>query len=225
MENARKPGDFARGLPGCLLIFAAVTAAVSLIRNFDLPMASVIVPALWGAAALLPGWGGQFPPPVLGVTRSHLAKGLRFFLISSAVVFPLYGLLFYLSVRLGFPAPPNPVPPGVTILHWTIYNFAIVAFTEELFFRGYLQGRLEEYAEGTFSGKGVILWFPVLGSALLFALAHAAADLDPARMSVFFPGLLFGWLRARTGAVLAPILSHGSANALYMLLIRWVLRH
>jgi hypothetical protein len=36
-----------------------------------------------------------------------------------------------------------------------------------------------------------------------------------ARFVVFFPCLTFGWLRARTGFLVAPILSHGSANVFF----------
>ncbi|MDT8366604.1 MAG: CPBP family glutamic-type intramembrane protease [bacterium] len=73
-----------------------------------------------------------------------------------------------------------------------------------------------------YSGVRTAFWLPIVVTVLLFSLAHVAVDLDPARLAVFFPGLLFGWLRAKTGTLLAPILSHGSANLLSMLLINTV---
>jgi membrane protease YdiL (CAAX protease family) len=39
-----------------------------------------------------------------------------------------------------------------------------------------------------------------------------------ARLAVFFPALLFGWLRARTGGIGASVLFHASCN-LYALLL------
>jgi membrane protease YdiL (CAAX protease family) len=134
----------------------------------------------------------------------------------------MYCVLFYLSLRMGLPAPADPVSPGITVLRWTVYNFTIVAFVEELFFRGYLQERLKEQARSYFSGPRSQFWSPVVVTAALFALAHAVVDMDPARLAVFFPGFLFGWLRAKTGGILAPVLSHGTANMLSMLLIRSV---
>ena len=37
-------------------------------------------------------------------------------------------------------------------------------------------------------------------------------DLNPARLGVFFPALAFGWLRARRGTIVAPVLAHGMSN-------------
>lgn len=209
-------------LGSCFLIFFGVTVAVTLVRSFDVPLASFLVPVLWGTAALLPGWRSQTSPPALGLTGFQFKKGLRLFILSSIAVFPLYILLFHFSLQLGFDVPSDLIPHGVTVFQWIVYNFAVVALVEELFFRGYLQGCLEDYADRVFPGGGAAFWFPIVTTAFLFALAHAAADMDLYRMSVIFPGLLFGWLRARTGAILAPVLSHGAANLMSMLLIRSV---
>jgi membrane protease YdiL (CAAX protease family) len=50
--------------------------------------------------------------------------------------------------------------------------------------------------------------------ALLFGLIHVLVDLDPSRMAVFFPGLLFGWLRAWRGGIGAAIVLHAMSNLL-----------
>jgi uncharacterized protein len=50
-----------------------------------------------------------------------------------------------------------------------------------------------------------------LATQALFALGHLVV-LQPWRVATFFPGLLFGWLRARTGSVAAPVLVHALAN-------------
>ena len=202
----------------CLLVFAVLTVAVAWIRRFDISYGSILIPALWGLGAVLP-LRGDADLLSLGFTPPQLIKGLKYFILSSAVIFPLYSGAFYASVHLGFTVPAGLIAPGVNIFNWIIYNLIAVAFFEEVFFRGYLQGRLAEYAKGSFSGTGTVFWLPVVAAAFLFALAHVAVDLDPARMAVFFPGLLFGWLRTRTGTLLAPILSHGCANVLSMLLI------
>ena len=203
----------------CLLIFIVVTVVVVLVRHLGIPFGSILIPALWGMGAILPLRAADTDLLTLGFTPPRFIKGLKYFILSSAIVFTLYSGVFYASLHLGFTVPAGLIAPGSSVFNWIIYNFIAVAFFEELFFRGYLQGRFENYAKRSFSGARKTFWLPVVAAAFLFALAHVAVDLDPARMAVFFPGLLFGWLRARTGTLLAPILSHGCANVLSMLLI------
>ena len=50
-------------------------------------------------------------------------------------------------------------------------------------------------------------------TAALFALGHLAV-FQFWRLGVFFPALLFGWMRERSGTVVAPALFHASANLL-----------
>jgi membrane protease YdiL (CAAX protease family) len=206
----------------CVLVFTLVTGSATLIHRLNIPYSSILIPALWGAGALLPGWKGDFPPPAIGLRKSQLVKGLKLFLLSSVFVFPLYSAVFFLYIRIGFPAPADLISSGMSVFHWILYNIAVVAFFEELFFRGYLQGQLIKTSETFRSGHRWVFWFPIVSASFLFALAHAIVYMNLAGMAVFFPSLLFGWLRARTGSLLAPILSHGSANVISMLLIRSV---
>ena len=54
---------------------------------------------------------------------------------------------------------------------------------------------------------------------MLFAITHVVFEPDPFsavaayRLLTFFPGVLFGALRAMTGSVLAPALFHAICNA------------
>ena len=52
----------------------------------------------------------------------------------------------------------------------------------------------------------------VPGSRRSFALGHLATVHSPARLAVFFPSLLFGWLRARTRGIGASCLFHAMCN-------------
>jgi membrane protease YdiL (CAAX protease family) len=47
---------------------------------------------------------------------------------------------------------------------------------------------------------------------VIFAIGHVLTIRHPARLAVFFPALLFGWLRQRTGGVGASVLLHASCN-------------
>ena len=52
---------------------------------------------------------------------------------------------------------------------------------------------------------------------VLFALGHLAQGL-PFRMAVFFPAILFGWMRERTGSVVGAALLHALFNLLVIVL-------
>ena len=205
-----------------LFVLGALTGAVFLLHRSNSSLAAILIPALWGLGALVPGWNGDFPPPVIGLARPLFKRAMKYFILSSAVVFPLYAIAFYISLHLGVFVPAGTAWPGMSLFQIIVYNLAVIAFFEELFFRGYLFGRFEEASRHIFNADRIIFWAPVTATAFLFGAVHVAVDLDPARMAVFFPGLLFGWLRAKTGSLVAPIASHATANVVVDLLIRSV---
>jgi membrane protease YdiL (CAAX protease family) len=90
----------------------------------------------------------------------------------------------------------------------------IVALAEEIFFRGYLQERmakiwpLERTLFGAPFGRAIVV------AAVVFALAHFVGEYRVDRLGPFFPALVFGMLRAKTGRVVAPILFHAYCNVL-----------
>jgi uncharacterized protein len=88
----------------------------------------------------------------------------------------------------------------------------IVALPEEAFYRGYLQTRFDDAWPGRLRLFGANLGPSVVVTSAIFALGHFATIHDPARLAVFFPSLAFGWLRARTGGVGAPVLFHAMCN-------------
>jgi hypothetical protein len=90
----------------------------------------------------------------------------------------------------------------------------LVALPEEYFYRGYLQTTLARVWP-----KRAKLWIfevgpAILVTSLLFGLGHVVIDIRPARMSVFFPSLLFGWMRDRTGTLATGIFYHAACNLL-----------
>lgn len=99
---------------------------------------------------------------------------------------------------------------------WTfvLVQLGLVALPEEVLFRGYLQSRFDARWRPRWRLFGATFGPGLLLAAALFALGHLAIEPGPQRLAVFFPGLLFGWLRARTGTVVAPIVVHGLSNVL-----------
>ena len=105
---------------------------------------------------------------------------------------------FFLFVRI-------PLPPAISPYHGTVpltaamaaRHLLLVALPEEVFFRGYLYDAFEE------SGRE-----PVLPVALLFAVGHFFIAPSPFRLLTFFPALLLGWGRKRSGNVYVPTAVH-----------------
>ena len=84
-----------------------------------------------------------------------------------------------------------------------------------------MQGRLSEAFPKTRRLLGAELSLAaLLVQAALFGLLHFAVDLQPARLAVFFPALLFGWLRALRGGIGAPAAFHVLCNLLSDVLAR-----
>jgi hypothetical protein len=88
----------------------------------------------------------------------------------------------------------------------------IVALPEESFYRGYVQTRLADAWPARRRLFGAPVSPAILVTSAVFALGHVATIHDPGRLAVFFPSLVFGWLRARTGGVGAAIAFHALCN-------------
>jgi len=135
-----------------------------------------------------------------------------------AIVFPLYaaGYHWWWEPSRGFELV---LPPSFFSL--ALAQLIVVALPEEAFFRGYLQTALTDFVETRVRVLGVQLapaaW---LLQGALFALVHFVVEPHPARLAVFFPGLLFGWLRAWRGGVGAAVALHAMSNLYSEILAR-----
>lgn len=109
---------------------------------------------------------------------------------------------------------------GVEVASFTIftstigYQILMVAFPEEFFFRGYLQTELTKIWAPRWRLFGANLGWSWIVTALIFAFAHSVIQLKWWHFSIFFPALLFGFLRERCGSITAPILFHAFSNSL-----------
>ena len=105
------------------------------------------------------------------------------------------------------------------IIAYLIVHLGIVALPEEWFFRGYLQTRLDQRWGTPWSFLGADLGWGFIASALCFALLHPILLPGLHRLLVFFPALLFGYLRARTGNIGASVVIHATSNLLLAVLV------
>lgn len=96
----------------------------------------------------------------------------------------------------------------------------VIALPEEAFYRGYLQSRLDDAWAPRWDLLGARLGPGWLVATALFALGHVVTVHSAARLAVFFPALVFGWLRARTGGIGASVGFHALCNVYSMALGR-----
>jgi len=110
---------------------------------------------------------------------------------------------------------PIEAPRSLAWLLWGILTqLLVVALPEETFFRGYVQGRLRAVFQPRHRVLGTPFGVAHVVAAALFALVHLVATPAPARLLVFFPGLLFAWLAERARSTAAPTVHHALSNLL-----------
>jgi uncharacterized protein len=155
----------------------------------------------------------------------RLRQDLIWSLAVCALVLPLFAGVFVLFVRWFAHLPPETrhwIAPYARFREFhlrvpTSWEFAgqvagnaAVAFSEEFFYRGYMTLRFEER------------WRPVpsaVAAAALFAVGHLLTP-APWRLAVFFPALLFAWLRNRTGTIIGASIAHFLCNVWLLVLER-----
>jgi uncharacterized protein len=166
-----------------------------------------------------------------GVTLRVWKQDLKLFAILFGLIVPLFCVGYVGFSELLVWLPPQLarlLAPYVTAPHfhprlpdrfpeWVIDQLFVVALPEEFFYRGYIQTRLRDaWPEGRlFLGArlGRAFWV----TAVLFALGHLAI-FQVYRLGVFFPALLFAWMREKTGSVVGAALLHACCNLLVLVL-------
>ena len=119
-----------------------------------------------------------------------------------------------------------PQRPFELVLHSEFGSFlltqiVVVGLPEEMLFRGYIQGRLEDAWPRKVRFLFAELSLPAfLVQAALFAVLHFVVEAHVPRLAVFFPALLFGWLRSLRGGIGAAVFVHAFCNLLSDILTR-----
>lgn len=159
-------------------------------------------------------------------TWRAFGRGAAVALAVAAVVFPLFAAVFWgwsallphlppglaraVAPYAGSPRFAPALPRAFPVL--VLVQFLVVALPEELFYRGFMQTAWARNApERGLSVFGARLGHRFLATQALFAAGHLVI-LQPWRLATFFPGLLFGWLRERTGDIAAPTVLHALSN-------------
>ena len=186
----RSPGSFPIK---AILLFTGVVLALRLATHYPSPL---LQPDLLGAALFLYAPFLHYRKGrVASWTRVADAKRSAVHFLALGTVGALAFLLFSLSPFSPFPAFHGAGTPSLGAI--VIRQAFLVALPEEVFFRGYLYDAFEE--------KG---WEPITASSLLFAAGHLIIHASLFRALTFFPALLFGWSRKRSGNIYVPVLLH-----------------
>ncbi len=239
--------EFRSPLRECLALWAIAMLALVVAKVVLDPLLGPLVAGLPGlsglfspktAAALaflyLPVWAmrrrREFPEDY-GVTTAGWRRSLPILALFCAVALPLYALGFYLYAKAAHHLPMEvsrlltPYQPRTDVAFRLPRRFLlqvvdlvfVVALPEEFFYRGYLQQRLEaQLGEGR-RVLGITAGRAFLLTQALFAVGHLVEPY-PWRLAVFFPALLFGWLRKRTGTLFAGVVFHAVCNLTVLVL-------
>jgi membrane protease YdiL (CAAX protease family) len=150
----------------------------------------------------------------LGFPKPLLSLGLA--LLFAALTFPPF---VYAGAALGLSPWPSHFALPKDFILVVLTQLLVVAVPEELFFRGFLQPRLDDAFGGRLRLFGVEVGWGLPAAALLFAASHYVSIPSPGRLATFLPGLAFGFLRAATGGVWSGALYHGLCNIYLEVLI------
>jgi hypothetical protein len=155
--------------------------------------------------------GGLFDVEPLSARRllTDAARALGAAVLVALVVLPPFwlGWVAFWKPALAFrPAAAR------AVLDEALGQWLVIALPEEAFYRGYLQSALDEVWRARVRLLGAEVGPSLVVTSAIFAAGHLATELDANRLAVFFPALLFGWLRARTRGIGASVALHALCN-------------
>lgn len=163
--------------------------------------------------------GGILEPVAIDPRRvaRDAIEAIAWALLLTAIVFPIFWLgyrAFWHTRSFFFFRLPS------SFLDEIAGQVVVIALPEEAFFRGYLQSALDRAWPPRWRILGADLGPGWLVAAAIFAVGHYLTIHHPARLAVFFPALVFGWLRKRSRGIGAPLLFHAACNVFSAMLGR-----
>ncbi|MCX7783284.1 MAG: CPBP family intramembrane metalloprotease [Meiothermus sp.] len=122
--------------------------------------------------------------------------------------------------------------PGLGQAVLGFVTFALlVGFGEEILYRGFIQSRLNQGFGKPYRWYGVPWGWGALMTALIFGLTHTGIFAFllwgthsltwPWGLWTFFAGLVLGFVREKTGSMVAPAILHGLPQAVAVFFLGW----
>jgi hypothetical protein len=211
------PRPFMRSVKAAILCLTILAATGLALRAAGAPIARPPLPA--GAGLALAGVYAIATLALLWALRAW--SGWLDRMPRPAAV--LFLLAIPAAPLLGALARDRPVGPEAATVLWLLIG---AGMGEEIFFRGYVQSRLNQAFGRPWRLLGVPFGPGLLGAAALFGLVHVLNTVDyfegvyrPAWWHGVATGaaLYTGFLRERTGSVVAPAIVHGYGDLLIRL--------
>ena len=169
--------------------------------------AGIILSALLIYVPLLRFYKRDYPIDFLKTKKEQLIVSLSSLLLACGLIFS--AAILFVSVMPGFSfLLHSPQKIGAFL----IYQLVTVAFPEEFFFRGYMQERFNLIWPKNFNFFGVAIGPSLFVTSLIFALSHSIISFQSWHILIFFPSLIFGLLREKTGGIWASIFFHAFCN-------------
>ncbi len=196
-------------------VLALYAIAIGIIGLFKLlSFVPFIADNLWGIAGIvflfLPVeylYRKRADLAAFGLSWKRLGPGLLWAGLLMAIAFPPYIWAYkWWFARAHFDF-------GLPASFWQeiVGNLFLVALPEEAFYRGYMQTRLDAVFKGRVTILGARVGWALVITAALFALGHLV-EFRADKLGTFFPGLVFGWLRAKTGSIGGAVVFHAACN-------------
>jgi hypothetical protein len=157
--------------------------------------------------------GGLMEPERVDLARLARSAGaatLWALACFALIVAPFWVGFYFLQAR---GRPFSPVDALPTLDH-AMGQLLVIALPEEAFFRGYVQTRLDAVMPRTVRVLGMPIGPSIIVTSAVFAVGHFLTIPSVDRFAVFFPSLLFGSLRSRTGGIGASVVLHALCNLL-----------
>lgn len=236
-ESGTASNDSAQILKEVLVTFIVVTVIISILYQGGF-LSSWLKNNLGGIAAVLFVYGAAWriwrngkELSAYGITVHPISKNVIWSISATVAVLGVFLLLYigYYTVVCGdkahllgtlgrdcrrFVGGVSNVEFSLPSGFWELLlaEFLVISLPEEFFFRGYIQGRLNEVWRGRRRIFGVELGWAWIVQAGLFGLGHFLIDFNPLRLAVALPALAFGYIREGTGSIGAAIIFHMCCN-------------
>lgn len=208
-----------------LFVLAVILLALKLAQIFFPPAwVGLLAPLLLLYVPVLLSWRAQQPFDFVDRSYAQFLKGFGAFALMTLLVFPPYVAVAHYWMLKIFHFQSFRAASWLTFGKPWFYQLLVVALPEEFFFRGYFQSRLNQYFKPRWRFLGISFGWGLILTALIFAFAHSVIQLKWWHFSIFFPGLLFGYLKERTGSITAPVLFHAFSNCFTVWFLQSYLR-
>lgn len=197
-------------------VVAFVVGVSSILYNINLTAISnylntIVAVLLLYLPIIVLSWKKR-PIDFIDRTWHSFVNSVVVFAVAAAIVFPVFfvGAHIWQMYVVGAQHFRFELPSD--LIQVLLAQLFVVALPEEFFFRGYFQSSLGRVTKKRWKILGVSLGWSWLITAAVFTVAHSLIRYQWWQVFIFFPALLFGYLKEKTGTITAPMLFHAASN-------------